>query len=155
MAVLVVFLPLVAAAIAGFFGRVIGDRGVQIVTCGALLASMVLAVPLFRAILAADGAQVVSASYDRSLFAGRTALLVPIVSVCTAGTVTCFLAAYKVDILFSVSLAVWSVAGIVSLAAITGCVALLGRLAQLQAGIQDEELPANPPENREKYSGPG
>ena len=68
---------------------------------------------------------------------------------------TCFLAAYKVDILFSVSLAVWSVAGIVSLAAITGCVALLGRLAQLQAGIQDEELPANPPENREKYSGPG
>ena|SRR5438876_909703 len=92
---------------------------------------------------------------DRSLFAGRTALLVPIVSVCTAGTVTCFLAAYKVDILFSVSLAVWSVAGIVSLAAITGCVALLGRLAQLQAGIQDEELPANPPENREKYSGPG
>src|SRR5437899_8550311 len=77
---------------------------------------------------------------DRSLFAGRTALLVPIVSVCTAGTVTCFLAAYKVDILFSVSLAVWSVAGIVSLAAITGCVALLGRLAQLQSGMENEEF---------------
>ena len=59
MAVLVVFLPLVAAAVAGFFGRWIGDRGAQIVTCGALLASMVLAIPLFRAILAQDGAQVV------------------------------------------------------------------------------------------------
>src|SRR5438132_480037 len=30
---------------------------------------------------------------DRSVFAGRTALLVPIVSICTAGTVTCFLVA--------------------------------------------------------------
>ncbi len=59
MAVLVVFLPLVAAAIAGFFGRAIGDRGAQIVTCGALLASMVLGVLLFREILAQDGAQVV------------------------------------------------------------------------------------------------
>jgi NADH-quinone oxidoreductase subunit L len=59
VAVLVVFLPLVAAAIAGFFGRLIGDRGAQAVTCGALLASMVLAVPVFRDILAADGAQVV------------------------------------------------------------------------------------------------
>src|SRR5229473_562733 len=59
MAVLVVFLPLLAAAIAGFFGRVIGDRGAQLVTCGALLVSMVLAIPLFRAILAQDGAQVV------------------------------------------------------------------------------------------------
>jgi NADH-quinone oxidoreductase subunit L len=59
VAVLVVFLPLFAAAIAGFFGRAIGDRGAQIVTCGALLASMVLAIPLLRAILAQDGAQVV------------------------------------------------------------------------------------------------
>src|SRR5207245_9779442 len=49
---------------------------------------------------------------DRSLFAGRTALLVPIVSVCTAGTVTRFLAAYKVDMLFSVSLVVWAVSRI-------------------------------------------
>src|SRR5689334_13959323 len=59
MAVLVVFLPLLAAAIAGFFGRVLGNRGAQIVTCGALLLSMVLAIPLFRAILGQDGAQVV------------------------------------------------------------------------------------------------
>jgi hypothetical protein len=81
---------------------------------------------------------------DRSLFAGRTALLVPIVSICTAGTVTCFLAAYKVENVFSISLAALSVAAIVSLAAITGCVALLGRLAQLESDVQDEEFSENP-----------
>ncbi len=59
MAVAIVFLPLLAAAIAGFFGRVIGDRGAQIVTCGALLLSMALGIPLFREILAQDGARVV------------------------------------------------------------------------------------------------
>jgi len=59
VAILVVFLPLLAAAIAGFFGRQIGDRGAQLVTCGALLLSMVLAIPLFREILAHDGTQVV------------------------------------------------------------------------------------------------
>jgi NADH-quinone oxidoreductase subunit L len=59
VAVLVVFLPLIAAAIAGFFGRAIGDRGAQLVTCGALLASMVIGVFLFRDILGHDGAQIV------------------------------------------------------------------------------------------------
>jgi NADH-quinone oxidoreductase subunit L len=59
VAILVVFLPLLAAAIAGFFGRAIGDRGAQLVTCGALIVSMVLAIPLFREILAQDAAQVV------------------------------------------------------------------------------------------------
>jgi hypothetical protein len=58
--------------------------------------------------------------------------------VCAAGTVTCFLAAYKSDNLFAVALAVWSVAGVVSLAAITGGVALLGRLAQLHAGVLED-----------------
>src|SRR5262245_47607613 len=38
---------------------------------------------------------------ERSVFAGRTALLVPMVSVCTAGTVTCFLVAYRSDIIFA------------------------------------------------------
>ena len=38
-----IFLPLVAAAIAGLFWRHIGDRGAQLVTCAALLVSMVLA----------------------------------------------------------------------------------------------------------------
>jgi NADH-quinone oxidoreductase subunit L len=60
MAVLVVFLPLLAAAIAGFFGRTIGDRMSQIVTCGALLVSTALGILLFRDILAQGGtAQVV------------------------------------------------------------------------------------------------
>jgi len=70
--------------------------------------------------------------------AGRTAVLVPCVVVCAAGTVTCFLAAYKSENLISVSLAVWSVAGVVSLAAITGGVALMGRLAQLEADQEEE-----------------
>jgi hypothetical protein len=44
---------------------------------------------------------------------------------------------------FSVALAVWTVAGIVSLAAITGGVALIGRLAQLRTG-EDDDVPNNP-----------
>ncbi|MGE0725757.1 MAG: NADH-quinone oxidoreductase subunit L, partial [Alphaproteobacteria bacterium] len=42
MYVAAVFLPLLAAIVAGFFGRWLGDRGAQIVTCGALLVSMLL-----------------------------------------------------------------------------------------------------------------
>ena len=75
--------------------------------------------------------------------AGRTAVLVPMVVVCGAATVTCFLVAYKSQDLFAVSLAVWSVAGVVSLAAITGGVALMGRLAQLRSG-KEEEAQENP-----------
>jgi NADH-quinone oxidoreductase subunit L len=52
MAVAVVFLPLIAAVIAGFFGRAIGDRGSQVLTCGALLASAALAIAIFPTILA-------------------------------------------------------------------------------------------------------
>ena len=59
MAVAVVFLPLLAAAIAGFFGRVIGDRGAQFVTCGALLLSAVLGIILFRDILASESPQII------------------------------------------------------------------------------------------------
>ena len=39
---LVVLLPMVAAAIAGLFCRVIGDRAAQIVTCAALLIAGVI-----------------------------------------------------------------------------------------------------------------
>ena len=81
---------------------------------------------------------------DRSLAAGRTAMLVPMVVIIAAATVTCFLVAYKPENLFSVALAVWCVAGVVSLAAITGGVALIGRLAQLSSGVEEEEPPANP-----------
>jgi len=59
LAVGVVFLPLIAAVIAGFFGRVIGDRGAQLVTCGALLLSAALSIPLFLNILASDGPRVI------------------------------------------------------------------------------------------------
>jgi hypothetical protein len=81
---------------------------------------------------------------ERALAAGRTAMLVPMVVNISAGTVTCFLAAYKSEHLFAVSLAVWCVAGLVSLAAITGGVALIGRLAQLKSGLDDEEPPTHP-----------
>jgi hypothetical protein len=81
---------------------------------------------------------------ERSRVAGRTAMLVPMVVIIAAGTVTCFLAAYKSDNLFAVAMAVWTVAGVVSLAAITGGVALIGRLAQLHSGVEEEEPPANP-----------
>lgn len=73
------------------------------------------------------------------VLAGRTAALVPMVVVCAAGTVTCFLAAYRSENLFAVALAVWSVAGVVSLAAITGGVALMGRLAGLKTGYEEDE----------------
>jgi NADH-quinone oxidoreductase subunit L len=42
-----IFLPLIAAIIAGFFGRWIGDRGAQLVTCIGVLASAVLAIVIF------------------------------------------------------------------------------------------------------------
>jgi hypothetical protein len=76
--------------------------------------------------------------YDTTaVAAGRTAVLVPIFAVCTAGTVTCFLAAYRTEQLFAVALAVWSVAGLLGLAAATGGVALMSRLANLP--VYDDE----------------
>ena len=59
MPLAIVFLPLVAAIIAGFFGRAIGDRGSQVVTCGALLISAALGIIVFRGILAAPGPQII------------------------------------------------------------------------------------------------
>jgi hypothetical protein len=88
---------------------------------------------------------------ERSHVAGRAAMLVPMVVVCAAATVTCFLVAYKSPDVFTVSLAVWVVSGIVSLAAITGGVALIGRLAQLQTGHEDN-LAGNPLEGVRRSS---
>jgi NADH-quinone oxidoreductase subunit L len=42
-----IFLPLIAAIIAGFFGRWIGDRGAQLVTCAGVLIAAVLAIVIF------------------------------------------------------------------------------------------------------------
>ena len=47
MEVATIFLPLLAAFIAGFFGRLIGDRGSQFVTAGAVLVSALLSIWLF------------------------------------------------------------------------------------------------------------
>ena len=44
---LAIFLPLIGALIAGFFGRAIGDRGAQLVTCGLVIASAVISVVAF------------------------------------------------------------------------------------------------------------
>jgi hypothetical protein len=71
--------------------------------------------------------------------AGRTATLVPMVVMVAAATVTSFLAVNKAENLFSTSLVAWLVAGAVSLAAITGGVTLMGRLAGLQMGDDGNE----------------
>ena len=76
---------------------------------------------------------------DRSRLAGRTAMLVPMVVMISAATVTSFLVVYKSENLFAVALSIWVVAGVVSLAALTGGVALIGRLAQIQAGEKDDD----------------
>ena len=82
---------------------------------------------------------------ERSKVAGRTAMLVPMVIVICAGAVTCFVSAAKNENLMAVVMTVWTVAGIVSLAAITGGVALIGRLAQLQSDeLPEEEQEPNP-----------
>lgn len=80
----------------------------------------------------------------RARAAGRTAALVPIIALICAATVTSFLIAYRFETLFAVTVAVWAVAGIVSLAAVTGGVALLGRLAQLDHGIVDDDEDSEP-----------
>lgn len=80
---------------------------------------------------------------DRNRMAARLALLVPLVVMICAGTVTCFIVVKGSDEIFTVSLAVWVVAGVVSLAAITGGVALLGRLAHLDSEAEEEEFTEN------------
>jgi NADH-quinone oxidoreductase subunit L len=43
----IVFLPLIGAIVAGLFGRFIGDRGAQLVTCGAMVLAAALGIVLF------------------------------------------------------------------------------------------------------------
>jgi hypothetical protein len=125
-----------------------------LILAGLMLGTLLIIVPqLLRArqrnlemqhtehMAALEKGQLLPSHDDRSRAAGRTASLVPIVVICAAAIVTCFLSAFKADYVFSVTLAVWSVAGVVSLAAITGGVALMGRLAQLQNGIDQDDPP--------------
>jgi len=89
---------------------------------------------------ALDQGQTLPVDDDRNRMAARLALLVPMVVMIAAGTVTCFVVVKGTEQVFTVSLAIWVVAGVVSLAAITGGVALLGRLAHLDSEAEEEEL---------------
>jgi NADH-quinone oxidoreductase subunit L len=56
---LIVFLPLLAAIVAGLFSRVIADRPAQLLTCGALVVAALLSGHVFRQVVFADAAQTV------------------------------------------------------------------------------------------------
>jgi NADH-quinone oxidoreductase subunit L len=58
MEVLIVFLPLLGALIAGLLGRQIGDRAAQLVTCSLLLVSAVLSVIVFFEVTGSGQARV-------------------------------------------------------------------------------------------------
>jgi hypothetical protein len=138
-----------------FLERHSGELTILVLVVLLLVALIILVPQLLRAHLrkvemqhqermrALEQGHAVPPTDESSRLAGRTAMLVPMVVIITAGAVTCFLAAYRPDDLFSVSLAVWAVGGVVSLAAITGGVALIGRLAQLEQGVEDEEPAAS------------
>ncbi len=137
-----------------------GDLMILILSAGVFVTLLILVPQLLRArqrlleirhteqMRALDQGLPLQQVDERSVAAGRTAFLVPMVAICTAGTVTCFLVAYRSELIFNVALAVWCVAGVVSLAAITGGVALMGRLAQLHAGEEVEPVPENPLEQK-------
>ena len=59
-----------------------------------------------EAMRALEQGVLVPSTDDKIRFAGRTASLVPMVVVCSAGIVTCFLAAYRSESLFAVTLTV-------------------------------------------------
>jgi uncharacterized membrane protein YbhN (UPF0104 family) len=134
----------------GFVERHSGALTILVLALLLLVALLILVPQLLRSRLRAmelhhyevmaalEKGQTLPGPEDRSRAAGRTALLVPMVSIISAATVTCFLSAFKPDTIFSVALAVWSVAGVVSLAAITGGVALMGRLAQIHNGMDPD-----------------
>ena len=94
---------------------------------------------------ALEQGQTIAPVDERSRSASRTASLVPIVVVICAATVTCFLVSFKSENQFAVTLTVWCVAGVVGLAAITGGVALMRRLAQISAGEDEGTWPEQPP----------
>src|SRR5918999_5232325 len=100
MAVVAVFAPLVAAFIAGFFGRLIGDRGAQIVTCGAMILAAVLGVITFFHVAFGGGPQPVVYNLltfiDAGTFKVQWALRLDTLSVVMLATVTVCSAAIHV-----------------------------------------------------------
>jgi len=86
----VVFLPLIGAIIAGLFGRVIGDRGAQIVTCGAMLLSAVLGCFVFYDVAVLGNAReiVLFTWFDSGAFEAAWALKFDTLTAVMVGVVT-------------------------------------------------------------------
>src|SRR5262249_34380842 len=115
-----------------FLDKYSGALTILVLTGLVLLTLLILVPQLLRArqrtlemqhtelMAALEKGQVLHRPDDRSRAAARTTVLVPMVALCAAGAVTCFTSAFKPDSVFSVTLTVWSVSGVVSLAAITG-----------------------------------
>jgi NADH-quinone oxidoreductase subunit L len=87
----IVFLPFIASLIAGFGNKSLGDRGAQVVTCGAMLASAALGIVAFYEVVLLDQARTVelftwidSGSFEASWalrFDTLTAVMVLVVTV--------------------------------------------------------------------------
>ena len=94
MDVIIVFLPLLGAIVAGFFGKVIGDRGAQIVPCTLLVLSALLSVFVFYdvAILGNDRTTELFTWFDSGSFEASwavrvdtlTAVMLIVVNVCSS-----------------------------------------------------------------------
>ena len=86
----VVFLPLIGAIIAGLFGRVIGDRAAQIVTCGAMLLAAVLGCFVFYDVaVLGNGREIVLFTwFDSGTFEASWALKFDSLTAVMVGVVT-------------------------------------------------------------------
>ena len=86
-----VFLPLLGAAIAGFFGRRIGDRASQVVTCAGVGLGAVLSIPIFFEVAIGGNERIVTlASFINSgTFEAAWALRYDTLSAVMVMTVTC------------------------------------------------------------------
>lgn len=136
-----------------FFEAHSGEVTILVLVLMVLITLMVVVPQLLRAHLrkvelmhqehmkALEHGHTLPVSDDRDRMAARLALLVPLVVMIAAGTVTSFVVVKGSQDVFTVSLVIWIVAGVVSLAAITGGLALLGRLANLESEAEEEELP--------------
>ena len=91
MYVAAIFLPLLGAAIAGFFGRRIGDRASQVVTCAGVGLGAVLSIPIFFTVALGGNEHVVTlASWINSgSFEAAWALRFDTLSAVMVMTVTC------------------------------------------------------------------
>jgi NADH-quinone oxidoreductase subunit L len=85
-----VFLPLLGAIVAGFFGRALGDRGAQLVTCGAMALAAACGVALFFDVAYGGNARtVVLATWvDSGSFEANWALRYDTLSAVMVGMVT-------------------------------------------------------------------